>query len=205
MKNGFKMRTWLIILMLVASVTICLVCIIICKNVPVTVVSIPADIHFTNEYNPDAYLCLPAAYTTACGEIEGQYRIDGTTQGEKTLKEYISIHPTYGLEIGPKWCSDNGSQQHVLVKNHNARHFKDTRKRYRRALCNKSKSTRSYLIIESTYPMTLTEFAEHVSRHNYNAVNLDMGEYGYGWIGKSARSRWAKYYRKHQTSWIICE
>lgn len=39
----------------------------------------------------------------------------------------------------------------------------------------------------------------------YNAVNLDMGDYGYGWIGKSKHTRWAKYNQDKQTSWIVCD
>lgn len=75
----------------------------ICKYVPVTIVRIPQEIKFTNEYDPDAYLCLPAAYTSVDDTIEGSYRVDGKINGTKSLKEYISIHPTKGLLIGNKW------------------------------------------------------------------------------------------------------
>ena len=177
----------------------------ICIMVPVTMVPVSSDIKFTNVYAPDAYLCLPAAYTSLNGEIEGQYRIDSRNHGKKSLKEYTSIHPTKGLVVGNKWYSDNGFQQHVLVKNYKARKFKDKRKRYRRALCCETSDSPSYLIIESTYPMTLSDFAQEVSHYWYNAVNLDMGHYGYRWIGKSKHTRWAKYNRDKQTSWIVCE
>ena len=70
------------------------------KYVPVTIVRIPQEIKFTNEYDPDAYLCLPAAYTSVDDTIEGSYRVDGKINGTKSLKEYISIHPTKGLLIG---------------------------------------------------------------------------------------------------------
>ncbi len=179
--------------------------VLIYKYVPVTIVSIPKDIKFTDKYDPDAYLCLPAAYTSVDGTIEGGYRVDGKTGGFKSLKEYVSLHPTKGLLIGNKWYSNNGFQQHVLVKNYKACRFKDTRKRYRRALCDECDGSASYLIIESTYPMTLSDFAQEVSHYCYNAVDLDMGDYGYGWIGKSKHTRWAKYNQGKQTSWIVCE
>ena len=156
-------------------------------------------------YKLDAYLSLPAAYTSVNGTIEGAYRVNGKTYGSKSLKEYVSIHPTKGLLIGNKWYSDNGFQQHVLVKNYKERKFNDTRKRYRRALCHEGENSTSYLIIESTYPMTLSAFAKEVSKYSYNAVNLDMGGFGYGWIGKNKHTRWVRYNRDKQTSWICVE
>jgi hypothetical protein len=193
-----KKRNILYIGLLVMLCCLVTVRILICKYVPVTIVSIPKDIKYTNEYNP-------AAYTSVDGKIEGAYRIEGHTCGSKSLKEYISIHPTKGLIIGNKWYSNNGFQQHVLVRNYKERKFKDTRKRYRRALCDECDGSASYLIIESTYPMTLSNFAKEVSKYCYNAVNLDMGDYGYGWIGKSKHTRWARYNRNKQTSWIVCD
>ena len=196
-----KRRT--LIAIIIAFVILCMH-ILICIMVPVTMVRVPSDIKFTNEYNPDAYLCLPAAYTSTDGSIEGLYRINGKTQGSKSLKEYVSIHPSKGLIIDNKWYSNNGFQQHVLVKGYKARKFKDERKRYRRALCCETSDSPSYMIIESTYPMTLSDFAQEISHYCYNAVNLDMGNYGYGWIGKHKHTRWAKNNRDKQTSWIVC-
>ncbi len=172
---------------------------------PVTIVRVPGGIKFSDTYNPNVYLCLPAAYTSIDNTIEGAYRINGKTHGLKTLKEFVSIHPTKGLIIGNRWYSNNGFQQHVLVKNNKARKFKDERKRYRRVLCHEGENSTSYLIIESTYPMTLSDFSKEVSKYFYNAVNLDMGNYSYGWIGKNKHSRWSKYNQEKLTSWIVCE
>lgn len=199
-----KKRRALIIVAMAFGI-LCLMHILICIMVPVTMVRVPTDIKFTDEYNPEAYLCLPAAYTSTDGKIEGSYRINGKTKGSKCLKEYVSIHPSKGLIIGNKWYSNNGFQQHILVKGYKARKFKDERKRYRRALCCETSDSPSYLIIESTYPMTLSDFAQEISHYCYNAVNLDMGDYGYGWIGKNKHTRWAKYNRDKQTSWIVCQ
>lgn len=41
--------------------------------VPVTIVRIPYEVKFTDTYKSDAYLSLPAAYTSVNGTIEGAY------------------------------------------------------------------------------------------------------------------------------------
>ena len=174
-------------------------------NIKVHIVRIPQMVEFTNQYDPDAYMCFPAAYTSTDGKILGEYRIDGKTHGTKNFKERISLHPTKGLIISRKWCADNGFQQHVLVTDRTARKFKDKRKCYRRALCNAKAGTNTPLIIMSLYPMTLSEFAEELSRHCDNAVNLDMGDFGYGWKGKIRYSLWAYYNRESQTNWICID
>ena len=51
--------------------------------------------------------------------------------------------------------------------------------------------------------MTMNEFAAEVARHSTNAVNLDMGRWGYGWIGKKKLSPWAVVFKHWQTNWII--
>ena len=53
--------------------------------------------------------------------------------------------------------------------------------------------------------MTMNEFSAEVAKHSDNAVNLDMGRWGYGWIGKKKLSRWTKVYRNWQTNWIVCK
>ena len=101
--------------------------------------------------------------------------------------------------------SGNGFQQHVLVKNGQVRHFRDKRRFRRRALCSDDSSPGSLLIIESTRKMTLNEFATEVAKHSNNAVNLDMGRWGYGWIGNKVHSSWAIIFKHWQTNWIICK
>jgi hypothetical protein len=51
--------------------------------------------------------------------------------------------------------------------------------------------------------MTLNEFAAEVARYNTTAVNLDMGRWGYGWIGKKTLSPWAVVFKHWQTNWIV--
>ena len=171
----------------------------------VHIVHIPQNIEFTNEYKPDAYMCFPAAYTNTDGKILGEYRIDGKTYGNKNFKERVSLHPTKGILINSRWKADNGFQQHILVKGKIARSFKDTRKCFRRALCNETADTNTPLIIMSLYPMTLSEFAQELAKHCDSAVNLDMGNFGYGWKGKIKYSLWAYYNKDSQTNWLVVD
>ena len=117
-------------------------------------------------------------------------------------KERISLHPTRGIIISGSWHSDNGFQQTVLVKNGKERMHDDNRKRIRRALCNESKDGCLLMIVESATPMTLSDFAKGLSKICYTAVNLDTGNYGYGWYGKMKFSRWAYYNKGKQPNWI---
>ena len=128
---------------------------------PVSIVRIK-NVKFTTSFNSNALYCFPAAYTNPDGSIQGEYKIDGVTYGIPSRKEKISIHPTKGLVISGQWYSDNGFQQTVLVKNNKARTFNDDRKRIRRALCTEGENSKSFLLIQSTYPMTLTEFAKEI-------------------------------------------
>ena len=157
---------------------------------------------FTSQYDKDALLMIPAAYTNEDGTIQGEYRIDGKIYGTPSRKERISLHPAKGIVISGSWHSDNGFQQTVLVKNGKERMHDDNRKRIRRALCNESKDGCLLMIVESATPMTLSDFAKELSKICYTAVNLDTGNYGYGWYGKMRFSRWAYYNKGRQTNWI---
>lgn len=171
----------------------------------VKITHITGQVQFTDKYTPDASMCIPAAYTDLDGNIEGQYRINGKTYGTQSLKERVSLHPAKGLIISREWVSGNGFQQHVLVKNGKVRNFRDKRRFRRRALCSDDSSPGSLLIIESTRKMTLNEFAAEVAKHSKNAVNLDMGRWGYGWIENKIHSPWAVVFKHWQTNWIICK
>ena len=94
---------------------------------PIKSFPIEGKLVFTDKYDPDAKVCIPAAYTGTNGKIEGQYRINGITKGGKGLKEHVSLHPTKGIVISTQWQSANGFQQHVLVKDGKVRSFRDKR------------------------------------------------------------------------------
>lgn len=164
------------------------------------------DISFTDKYDESKATIIPAAFTTESGEILGKYRINNIEYGNKWVKEYTSIHPTKGLIIDfEKWHAPNGFQQYVLVKNNKARKFKDPKKRFRRALCNKSEDPSALFIIESNKPMTLTEFAATIQPHCLNAVNLDTGDFAFCKINNKHKSLWAVYNKHKQTNWIVGE
>lgn len=173
-------------------------------NTPL-ITHIKEPIQFTNVYNPNATLLIPAAYTNTDGSIEGEYRIDGVTYGTPVRKERISISPNKGLIISGKWHSDYGFQQTVLIKNGNIRHHKDDRRRFRRALCNETPDTYSLMIVESSRPCTLDEFSKELSKLCWNAVNLDTGEYGYGWYKNKKFSSLMKFAKRKQTNWICID
>lgn len=82
---------------------------------------IEGELVFTDKFDPNAKVCIPAAYTGSDGKIEGLYLINGVSKGGKSLKERVSLHPTKGIVISTQWQSSNGFQQHVLVKKGNVR------------------------------------------------------------------------------------
>ena len=169
------------------------------------IIPIKGKLCFTDTYIQDAALCIPAAYTGYHDDIEGEYRINGKTYGQQRLKERISIHPKKGLLISQEWLADTGFQQHVLVKNGKVRRFKDQRRFRRRALCCNKEEPNKLFIIQSRDKMTMNEFAAEVSKYSYNAVNLDMGRWGYGWAGENILSPWAIVFKHWQTNWIYCK
>lgn len=175
------------------------------KKIKIIIVPITEEIFFSDKYITNAKLSIPAAYTNEDGSIQGEYRINGKTYGTPSRKERVSIHPVKGLVVSSQWHSDNGFQQTVLVKKGKARVYNDSKRRMRRALCNETSDSRSLMIIQSTYPMTLTEFAQELQHYCYTAVNLDTGDYGYGRY-KNHRLHWWAFFNKHrQTNWIYCE
>jgi hypothetical protein len=105
------------------------------------------------------------------------------------------------------WKSDNGFQQILLVKNNVPVKFKGSVKTFiRRALCKDKNKT---FLIESNYPMTMSTFAKYCSEHCSDAVYLDMGEYGYGYIKNGFFTRplyiWGYFTRHKQTNWLYIE
>lgn len=152
-----------------------------------------------------AKMCIPAAFTDIDGKIYGSYRIGGKTHQDNKMRLKVSLKGDTFF-ISRKWMSDNGFQQLTLVYNSRPMKFRDSRKTIRRALC---KDEDGAFILESNYPMTMTDFAVECSKHCTNATYLDMGEYGYGYIKKNRLIRplyiWGFFTRHKQTNWIYIE
>ena len=154
----------------------------------------------------DAKMCIPAAFTHTDGKIMGSYRYQGKTyQPNSNMRMKVSLKGEI-FYISREWMSDNGFQQLTLVYNSRAIKFKDQRRAIRRALC---KDKNGAFILESNYPMTMTEFALECSKLSTDAAYLDMGEFGYGYIrtGRFVRPLYTLGYftRNKQTNWIYIE
>lgn len=137
-------------------------------------------------------LCVPAAFSGE-GEIIGHYSTGNGRKG-KTNYGYTTIH------------LDNNTyfQQASLVRNHKPKTFKDSRLRFRRALCKKNEM---FSIVHSSIPVTLSQFANQLTEYE-NAWNLDMGTYSYGWYrdDKNVLNHLGMstiFNIKKQTNWII--
>lgn len=166
---------------------------------PIKIMELPdGELAWTAERPKNAKMCVPAAFTDLEGNVEGEYRLNGVIHNpNKRLKVSICKDIFY---VDRQWHSDSGFQQLVLVYNGKARTFRDSRKFVRRALC---KMGEHVFLVESRHRMTLTDFAAECVKVSSNAVYLDMGKYGYGYIGNKILSPWALYSRGKQTNWII--
>lgn len=185
-----------IFILLILTISFPVIILFIGRKEPL-VIPITENLQFTNKYDSSATLLIPAAYTCN-NKPEGEYRIAGKTYGTLTRKERISILPNK-LIISGKWHSDYGFQQTVLIKNRKIRYHDDPHKRFRRALATVDGQL---CILQSCIPMTLNQFSESIQKYCTNAVNLDMGDYGYGWYKNKTFSWWSKYNQKKQTNWI---
>ena len=163
-----------------------------------TIIKLPdGKLSWTTEKPKNAKMCVPAAFTDQKGRVEGEYRQNGIVcNPNRKLKVSVGKGTFF---IDRKWHTDTGFQQLVLVYNNKATSFKDDRKYVRRALCKNDGRT---FLVESRHRMTLTEFAQECAKVSSNAVYLDMGEYGYGYVGNKVLSPWAFFSRKKQTNWL---
>ncbi len=164
------------------------------------------ELKWSNKRPQNAKMCVPAAFTDEQGQILGAYRINGKTyEANKTMVMRVSLKGDMFF-ISRKWMGDNGFQQLTLVNNSKAMKFHDKRKSIRRALC---KDKDGAFILQSNYPMTMSDFALECGKRCTNATYLDMGEFGYGYIKNGLFTRplyiWGYFTRHKQTNWIYIE
>ena len=164
------------------------------------------ELKWSNKRPQNAKMCIPAAFTDEQGQILGAYRINGKSyEANKTMRMRVSLKGDMFF-ISNKWMGDNGFQQLTLVNNSKAMKFHDTRKTIRRALC---KDKDGAFILQSNYPMTMSDFALECGKRCTNATYLDMGEFGYGYIKNGLFTRplyiWGYFTRNKQTNWLYIE
>ncbi len=164
------------------------------------------ELKWSNKRPEKAKMCIPAAFTDEKGQILGAYRINGKSyEANKTLKMRVSLKGDMFF-ISSRWMGDNGFQQLTLVNNSKVMKFYDERKTIRRALC---KDKNGAFILQSNYPMTMSDFALECGKRCTNATYLDMGEYGYGYIKKGFLTIplyiWGYFTRHKQTNWLYIE
>lgn len=153
-----------------------------------------------------ARFCVPAAYTDK-GHVLGDYRFGGKTYhgSGSALKHYVSLADSV-FYVDKKWHTDLGFQQHPLVVDGVPIKFgrDGNRRRFRRALC---KNSHGMFVMQSNFPVTLTDFAIKCSRYASNAVNLDMGNYAYGythvWDVAVPLTPFMWFNRENQTNWLF--
>lgn len=187
----------IIIEFLIVLLSIFAICFGITAKDPIIIPIHTNQIQFTTTFDSSATLLIPAAYTEN-NKPQGEYRIAGVTYGSPVRKERISITST-GLIISGSWYSDYGFQQTVLVKNHKIRYHNDSKYAFRRALATVDGQL---TILQSKIPMTLNQFSESIHPYCLNAVNLDMGDYGYGWYKNIKFSQLFKHNQDKQTNWL---
>ncbi len=173
----------------------------------VTRIELPkGELKWSNKRPQNAKMCIPAAFTDEQGQILGAYRINGKTyEANKTMIMRVSLKGDMFF-ISRNWMGDNGFQQLTLVNNSKAMKFHDKRKYIRRALC---KDKNGAFILQSNYPMTMSDFALECGKRCTNATYLDMGEFGYGYIKNGLFTRplyiWGYFTRHKQTNWLYVE
>lgn len=167
----------------------------ICFEIP------KGNLYWSDKYPSNAKLCVPASFTGENGSIIGSHRIDNITKGSNVYHKVSLIGNKFYVD--KRWHSKNGFTQMALVVDNKAKRFKDNRYFVRRALCkNENKS----FIIESIFPMKLSDFAQECAKFSTNAVNLDMGSYGFGYTTicgiKIPMALWSIFWKHKQTNWV---
>ena len=176
------------------------------------IIEFPSDsrLEFTiqrpSETDADVLLCIPAAFITPEGGVQGAYAIGGQQHGRYNRHSKVSIDGRT-FSLASTITTGNGFQQMCLVRNHQPVHFRDERRRIRRALCKENERSPAF-IVESQQPLTMNEFAQMLSKRVAYAVYTDVGSHGYGWYRAASSPSYlsAMYFYKKgkQNNWLVC-
>lgn len=166
-------------------------------NTPVIEIKPDEHIIFTDtkpdKNDPNIVACIPAAFTNNDGKIVGHYCIHTSRQGISD-KRFTTVHLDEGTYF----------QQLTLVKRGKALDIKDSKLRYRRALC---KQNGKYYVVHSKIPKTLSGFSKDLAKNYDSAWNLDMGSYSYGWYKTDGKVHTlgisSVLNKEKQSNWII--
>ena len=150
-------------------------------------------------------LCIAAAFTSPQGTVEGAYTIGGRMHNRYNRHSKVSLSGRT-FTLGQQFSTPYGFQQMCLVRNGQAVHFRDEKRRVRRALCKESARGEA-LIVESRRSLTMNEFAQLLAQRMHSAVYTDMGSFGYGWVrtadGLHHLRSFYSYNKKKQTNWLV--
>jgi len=150
-------------------------------------------------------LCIPCAFTSYVGSIDGVYIHDGKLHHRHFVADSfgggaiiqngsISLMPTNkGKALTAKFLEDltkkkaSFFQQFLVVEHGQAAHFKDKTLFQRRAIA-KLKDGKTALF-ESKTPITLTAFGQDLKNAGaIDALYTDMGAYDEGWYRESDKN-----------------
>lgn len=190
---------------LIKIVLFCIITVFIvsfCSLKEIKLYTLPeGNLYWTKTYNKNVKVCIPAAFTSKSNTVEGEYILNEKIYNKNNKQKVSLVEDSF--IIANDWKSNTGFQQIILVKNSKVAQFTDSRKFIRRALCKKENKT---FILESTYPMTLSKFSKLCAIYVTDAVYLDCGNFGYGWIKYNNYTKylfpWAFFTKNKQTNWL---
>jgi hypothetical protein len=151
-------------------------------------------------FDQNTYLCMPAAFSSKIGKIDGFYMKDGLIINKlinSNINGYFQfnnknfkIDYINSLKLNKENSKSNIFQQFLLLKNKqlvDCKNFKN-RKNIRRAIV--KYKDENIFIIESGNPITIYEFQIVLQKIGVNdAIYLDMGTYSEGWYKNSENKK----------------
>lgn len=168
-------------------------------------------------------LCIPAAFTSAYGQIDGVYAVDGKFYNQNHPDDKIGglvtvLAGNCQISSAPKGQIDPGTmgevlgakgdlfQQFQLVVNGRPERFRDSSRFQRRGIIISEKGETA--VVESQEAITLTQFSTDLAELGaMQAAYTDMGPWDEGWYrdanGKTVTIGKDRSLTFKQTNWLI--